>query len=50
MAGRAGALPYRTERSDDGNHSVIVERFIDGSARVTDVLWADGPRAVVSRG
>ena len=50
MAGRPGAVPHRSERSDRGNHSVIVEHFIDGSARITDVLWADGPRAVVNHG
>lgn len=50
MAGRADARPYRTERQDHANHTVIVEHFADGSKRITDVLWADGPRPVVDRG
>lgn len=50
MAGRSDAKPYRTKRTDHGNHSQIVERFADGSARITDVLWAGSPRAIVDRG
>jgi len=50
MAGRPEAKPYRTKRTDHGNHSQIVERFADGSARITDVLWTDGPRTTVDRG
>ena len=48
MAGRAGSLPYRTSRSDHGDHTTIVESFIDGTARITDVRWVDGSRSVVS--
>lgn len=50
MAGRSGATPYRTTRTDHGNHSEIVERFADGSKRITDVIWANGPRATVDQG
>jgi hypothetical protein len=50
MAGRPEAKPYHTKRTDHGNHSQIVERFADGSARITDVLWTDGPRTTVDRG
>ena len=50
MSGRPDAKPYRTKRTDHGNHSKIVERFADGSARITDVLWTDGPRTTVDRG
>lgn len=50
MAGRPDAKPYHTKRTDHGNHSQIVERFADGSARITDVLWTDGPRTTVDRG
>ncbi len=49
LAGRPDARPYRTARNDHGNHTEIVEDFADGSRRVTDVIWADGPRAVVDR-
>lgn len=50
LAGRAGAQPYRTTRRDHGKHTEIVEQFADGTTRITDVIWADGPRAVVDRG
>ncbi len=50
QAGRPGAKPYRTERTDHAKHSRIVEHFADGSARVTEVLWVDGPRPMVDRG
>lgn len=49
MAGRPDARPYRTQRRDHGNHTEIVEDFSDGSKRITDVIWADGPRAFVDR-
>ncbi len=50
MAGRSDARAYRTERTDRGNHSEIMEHFSDGTTRITDVLWADGPRPTVDRG
>lgn len=50
MAGRPDARPYRAERRDHANHSEIVEHFADGSKRITDVIWANGPRPVVDRG
>lgn len=50
MAGRADAKPYRSERSDHGRHSELREHFADGTIRVTDVRWADGPQAVIDRG
>ncbi len=50
MAGRPDARPYRAERNDHANHTEIVEQFADGSKRITDVIWADGPRPVVDRG
>lgn len=50
MAGRSDARPYRTTREDQRNHTEIVERFADGSTRITDVLWADGARPSVDPG
>ncbi len=50
LAGGADTRPYRTQRRDRGNHTEIVEDFSDGSKRITDVIWAEGPRAVVDRG
>jgi len=50
MAGRSDAQPYRTQRTDQGNHTVITEQFADGTSRITDVLWAHGPRTTVERG
>ena len=50
MAGRSDAQPYRSERSDHGSHSVLREYFADGTVRVTDVRWANGPRTVIDRG
>ncbi|MEO6495988.1 MAG: hypothetical protein ABIO51_00760, partial [Solirubrobacteraceae bacterium] len=49
-AGRADAKPYRSERSDHGNHSELREYFADGTVRITDVRWANGPRTVIDRG
>ncbi len=49
-AGRANAQPYRTERTDRGNHTELREFYADGTARITDVLWTDGPRTIVDRG
>jgi len=49
LAGRSDAHPYRTTRHDHGNHTEVVEDFADGTSRVTDVIWADGPRAVVAQ-
>ncbi len=48
MAGRNDYPPVNTQRQDHGSHSVIVERFLDGTSRVTDVRWIDEPRSVVS--
>jgi len=50
MAGRSDVSPFRTVRTDKANHSVIAEYYVDGTTRITDVLWVDGPRSVVSRG
>lgn len=50
MAGRADAKPYRSQRSDRGKHSELREYFADGTIRITDVRWADGPQAVIDRG
>jgi len=50
MAGRSDVVPFRTVRSDNAKHSVIAEYYADGTTRITDVLWVDGPRSVVSRG
>ncbi|MEJ7785805.1 MAG: hypothetical protein WKF96_13445 [Solirubrobacteraceae bacterium] len=50
MAGRSDAKPYRSERSDHGKHSELREYFADGTVRVTDVRWANGPRTVIDRG
>lgn len=49
MAARADARPYRSQRRDHGSHSELVEDFADGTRRVTDVIWADGPRATIER-
>jgi len=49
-AGRPDARPYRTERTDRGKHTEIREHFADGSTRIIDVVWADGPRPTVDRG
>ncbi len=49
-AGRADTQPYRTERTDRGKHTVLREYFADGTARITDVLWRDGPRTIVDPG
>lgn len=50
MAGRAGAAPYRTRRTDHGSHSQVVESFSDGTTRVTDVVWAGTPATVIDQG
>ena len=50
MAGRPDARPYRTERTDRGKHTEIREHFADGSTRIIDVVWVDGPRPTVDRG
>jgi len=50
MAGRSDARPFRARRIDRGNHTEIVEDFSDGTTRITDVTWADGPRPTVDRG
>ena len=36
-----GEAPYHTRRHDTPGHTEIVEHFSDGSAKVTDILWAD---------
>ncbi len=50
MAGRSDARPFRAKRIDRGSHTEIVEDFSDGTTRITDVTWADGPRPTVDRG
>ena len=40
LAGREGARPYKTERSDNRRSSRIVESFADESKRVTVIDWA----------
>ena len=50
MAARPDARPFRTRRHDRGNHTEVVEDFADGSRRITDVIWAGGPRPVVDAG
>ena len=40
QAGSGRAAPYRTVRSDRARSSRIEERFADGTARVTVILWA----------
>ena len=37
-----GQAPYHTQRRDTPGHTEIVEHFSDGSAKVTDILWAKG--------
>lgn len=50
MAGRSDARPYRSRRTDHGNHTEIVDDFADGSRRITDIIWADSPRLSVDAG
>lgn len=50
MAARSDAAPYRTTRTDHGDHSQVVESFADGTTRVTDVRWAGAPAIVIDRG
>jgi hypothetical protein len=38
-AGGASARPYRVERTDRPSRSTIVERFSDGSKRITFIFW-----------
>jgi hypothetical protein len=40
LSAQAGAHPYRTDRNDGKRTSKIVERFADGSQRVTFIFWA----------
>lgn len=41
MAGREGAVAWRTERHDNRHSSVITESFPDDTSRVTVIDWAD---------
>jgi hypothetical protein len=40
LSAKAGAKPYRTDRTDKRRTSRIVERFADGSKRITFIYWA----------
>jgi hypothetical protein len=40
LSAQPGAQPYRTDRKDGTRTSKIVERFADGSERVTFIFWA----------
>ena len=40
LSAQAGAQPYRTDRRDGRRTSKIVERFSDGSERLTFIFWA----------
>ena len=40
LSSKAGAKPYRTDRTDKRRTSRIVERFADGSKRITFIYWA----------
>jgi hypothetical protein len=41
LAGREGARPYKTQRTDGGRSSRIVEFFADDSTRITVIDWAN---------
>ena len=40
QASRGSANPFRTHRKDTPGHTEIVEEYADGSALVTDIIWA----------
>jgi hypothetical protein len=40
LSAQADAQPYRTDRTDGKRTSKVVERFADGSQRVTFIFWA----------
>jgi hypothetical protein len=39
LSAQSSAKPYRTDRSDKRRTSTIVERFADGSQRITFIYW-----------
>jgi hypothetical protein len=41
LAGSAGARPYSVERTDRPSRSKVVERFSDGSKRITFIYWTN---------
>jgi hypothetical protein len=40
QSGRAGATPYKTERTDSARNSTITEFFSDNTKRATFIAWA----------
>ena len=40
LSAQPGAQPYRIDRKDAKRTSRIVERFADGSERLTLIVWA----------